>query len=483
MLSIVIPALNEERLLPHCLYSLRSQDYGGEYEIVVADNGSTDSTADIARSHGVRVVSCPENRSVFYARQVGADAATGDIIIQADADTMYPPDWLRRIAERFAADPKVVAVSGRFAYMDPPSWEKTEYSVRHAINRLTARLFGRPFLVSGATFAFRRSAFLKVGGYHGISYSADQYGIADRLRKAGKVIYDGSICVFTSSRSVSKPFAAVLADVATHINRWGVYFGKCCLNASREYAGATRGRRVAFKLLPVVLLFLAFIISGYFMPASPVFGKVYYKGDSSERVAALTFDDGPNDPYTSQILDILGHYGIQATFFVIGKNVELYPKTARRMLDEGHVLGNHSYSHDANHALSQYGGRDMAKAQVAIFNVTGVTPHLYRPPHGKKTPWELQAVKKLNLIEVTWSVSTGELNTKDPLSVARKIVNKTDPEEIILLHDGYGTEHDNTRSDKSLTVKALPIIIDQLLAKGYKFVTVSELLSVRAYND
>jgi len=228
---------------------------------------------------------------------------------------------------------------------------------------------------------------------------------------------------------------------------------------------------------------------GYFVPASPVFGKVYYKATSTDNVVALTFDDGPNEPYTSQILDILASHNIKATFFVIGKNVELYPETAKRIVAEGHVVGNHSYSHNANHALTEYGSKDLQLAQEVIFNVTSVKPHLYRPPHGKKSPWELQAIKKDGLIEVTWSVSANDQHVlafwgkPSPETFAREIVSETNPGEIILLHDGYGTSHGTAESDKSLTVEALPLIIEQLQAKGYRFVTVPELLNVPAYNE
>lgn len=155
MISVVIPALNEENLLPDCLSSLRKQDYRDEYEIIIADNGSTDNTAGIARRFGATVVSCAEEKSVFHAREVGADAARGDIIAQADADTIYPRDWLRRISDQFAARPEVVAVTGRFFYGNSPWWAKFEYLLRHSMNRLSAMFFGRPMVVSGATFAFR----------------------------------------------------------------------------------------------------------------------------------------------------------------------------------------------------------------------------------------------------------------------------------------------------------------------------------------
>jgi peptidoglycan/xylan/chitin deacetylase (PgdA/CDA1 family) len=482
MISIVIPALNEERLLPDCLESLRNQDYEGEYEVIVADNGSTDNTAKIAREFGAKVVSCLEKKNVFYARQVGADAACGDIIAQADADTVYPRDWLTRIADHFSSHPDTVAVAGRFIYRDPPSWAGFEYFLRDCANRLSGTFFGRPFLVSGATFAFRRRAFLNVDGYKISSYRPDQYDISSWLSKIGKVSYDRNLYVLTSSRSVRKPLLRCMMEALVHIGSWGTYIYKGYVNSLEEFATRTTARRVAVKLSPLAML-IVLIGYGYFIQTSPVFGKVYYKGIYPEKVVALTFDDGPNEPYTSEILDILSSYDVKATFFVIGKNVELYPETAKRMISEGHVLGNHSYSHNANHALTEYGAKDLAVAQEVIFNTLGVRPHLYRPPHGKKSPWELEEVKKQGMIEVTWSVSTGELNGASPVSVAQIIVSKTNPGKIILLHDGYGTDHNCGKSDKSLTVEALPLIVEKLQAEGYRFVTVPELLDVPAYND
>jgi peptidoglycan/xylan/chitin deacetylase (PgdA/CDA1 family) len=482
MISVVIPALNEERFIAECLDSLKNQDYRGEYEIIVADNGSSDNTANIARSYGVKVILCLEKKSVSYVRQVGADAARGDIIAQADSDTVYPSDWLTKIADHFSSHPDSAALAGRFLYKDPPSWAGFEYFLRDTTNRLSALLVGRPLLVSGATFAFRRKAFIDVGGYGDVSFSADQLGISGRLSEAGKIYYDRDFYVLTSSRSVRKPLLVCIMEAVVHIGRWAGYLGKSYADSLEEFANKTTLRRVALRVSPVaiVLMVLAY---GYFIPTSPVFGKVYYKGDHHQKVVALTFDDGPNEPYTSEVLDILDEYNVKATFFCVGKNVELYPETAKRIVAEGHVLGNHSYTHNANHALTEYGAKDLIVAEKAIFDTVGVEPHLYRPPHGKKSPWELEAVKDQGMIEVTWSVSTGELNTHSYEKVATRIVDETHRGEIILLHDGYGTSHNCSQADKSLTVEALPLIIEKLQAEGYTFVTVPELLDVPAYNN
>lgn len=485
MISIVIPALNEEKLLPDCLKSLQSQDYQGEYEVIVADNGSTDSTASIAREFGARLVPCPEKKGVTHARQLGANAARGEIIIQADADTVYPADWLRKIAGHFSAHPEAAAVAGRFLYVSPPWWAQVEYLFRNYANWLTSVLFGLPLFVSGATFAFRRQAFRAVGGYRGLTYATDQYGIAGRLRKIGAIIYDSNVYVLTSPRRVKKPLILIVRDIIVNISHWGAYILSSRINALGPSFIWLRPKRVHYPLLLIGLLVTSLVTYGYFVPASPVFGKVYAKVTKPpEKVVALTFDDGPNEPYTSQILDILAQYNIKATFFVIGKNVELYPDTSRCILADGHVVGNHSQNHDANHALSDYGARDMQLAQTTISNVLGVQPHLYRPPHGKKSPWEIQQAKKMGMIEVTWSASIfNETAASSAARIAWKLVNEIDPGEIILLHDGYGTQHDSANADRSFILEALPLIIEQLQAKGYIFVTIPELLSVPAYNN
>jgi len=483
MISVVIPAHNEEKFIADCLYSLLDQDYTGEYELLVCDNCSTDRTAEIARSVGVRVISCPDKKSVFYARQVGADTAKGDIIAQADADTIYPPDWVSRIAMQFERHPKAVAVAGRFAYMDPPSWCKVEYALRNGINLLCARklTFSRPMLIAGASFAFRREPFVKGGGYEGILYGADQYGLAGRLRKFGPIVYDPKMIGFTSSRSVAKPFKTVLKDVGHHIHTWWSYWTRLIAQSAVACATRTTKRRFATASGTMAIIFLAFVCYGYFVPASPVFGKVYYKGSPEEKVIALTFDDGPNEPYTSQILDVLARYDIDATFFCISKNVETYPDVARRILEEGSVIGNHSATHDANHALSEFGAKDMYIAQIQIYDILGIYPHLYRPPHGKKTPWELAEVKNQGLIAVNWSRTTNEIGIESPDDISVNIIKKVKPGDIILLHDGYGTEHNTARADKSFEVQALIEIIEALQAQGYQFVTVPELLGTYAY--
>jgi peptidoglycan/xylan/chitin deacetylase (PgdA/CDA1 family) len=279
-----------------------------------------------------------------------------------------------------------------------------------------------------------------------------------------------------------KTLADVGRDLIVHMANISRFFAKSYATSFKAYLIE---RPVFSTVLALILPALAMgcLMYGYFVPSSQVFGKVYYEGNSSERVVALTFDDGPNEPYTSQILDILDGHGIDATFFTVGQNVILYPDVARRMVAYGHVVGNHSYSHKANHAVTSQGCRDLAMAQMAIRDTVGLEPHLYRPPHGKVSPWELECVEKSNLIEVTWSVASRDQYMSSAKVFAKNILNEVEPGKIILLHDGYGTLHDCDLADKSLTVEALPLIIEHLQAQGYRFVTVNELLGVPAYNN
>jgi glycosyltransferase involved in cell wall biosynthesis len=237
MISVVIPALDEEKHIGTCLQSLKEQTYAGDYEVIVVDNGSGDGTAAIARNLGATVVGC-QGKGIGQVRQVGADAAQGDIIVQADADTIYPPQWLTTIADQFAAHPKAVALSGRYFYTKRPWWAGFEYSFRLGINRSTKVLLGRPLVISGATFAFRRQAFQSVDGYHGLTFSADQYGISSRLSKAGKILFDKNLIVFTSPRRVAKkPVAVLLVNVVTNLGRWNIHLCQQCLKAARKPKG------------------------------------------------------------------------------------------------------------------------------------------------------------------------------------------------------------------------------------------------------
>jgi peptidoglycan/xylan/chitin deacetylase (PgdA/CDA1 family) len=206
-------------------------------------------------------------------------------------------------------------------------------------------------------------------------------------------------------------------------------------------------------------------------------GIVYWHGDSTQNKIALTFDDGPQDVYTPQILDILKKYHLKATFFLIGKNVEAFPEVAKRITREGHCIGNHTYSHPDLVLKNKKQIRlQLKNGEEAIYNATGVKPYLFRPPYGADNHWVSLDAENLGYVIIQWSVSG--LNGKKDLrfdKLAQKVISNTQNGSIILIHDGNRLSN---KIDRSQTLKALPIIIETLQQKGYQFVTIPELLDL-----
>ena len=195
-----------------------------------------------------------------------------------------------------------------------------------------------------------------------------------------------------------------------------------------------------------------------------------------EKLIALTFDDGPHKKYTPEILDILSEYGVKATFFVIGKNCERFPEIFRRELDEGHEVGNHTYSHPDIDKLS-YNElmQELLATDETLIEIRGYKPRLFRLPGGKKNPQIEKIIIRLNYISVSWNVDTRDWKALPSQEISREILNKIKPGYIVLMHDYV--------VGKSGTPEALRTVIPALLEQGYKFVTVSELLDYKNLPD
>ena len=183
---------------------------------------------------------------------------------------------------------------------------------------------------------------------------------------------------------------------------------------------------------------------------------------------AITFDDGPSAQLTPRLLDILKESGIRATFFVVGRNVAEYTDIVRRMDSEGHEIANHSWSHPA---LTQMGAEGLRKqienTNDAIQKITGKRPSLMRPPYGAtSSTLNRRFTEDYGLKVILWSVDPLDWKYRNANRVYSSITQNTQPGSIILAHDIHAT-----------TVAAMPSTLDTLTAKGYKFVTVSELIS------
>lgn len=183
--------------------------------------------------------------------------------------------------------------------------------------------------------------------------------------------------------------------------------------------------------------------------------------------ASLTFDDGPS-PDTARILDILRDKGVRATFFLCGASVERYPELARRIVAEGHALGNHTYSHSYLHLKSRAEiASEIDRTQDAIEKATGIRPKYFRPPHGVRWFSLWPVLRERGMTLVLWNSYPQEGASPAHEIVARALA-RLRPGAIILLHDGK----DNLPEGRNLrpaTVEALPRIIDGVLRAGYRF--------------
>jgi len=191
----------------------------------------------------------------------------------------------------------------------------------------------------------------------------------------------------------------------------------------------------------------------------------------------LTYDDGPNPTTTPDLLDVLSREHVRATFFLIGANVRRDPATAEKIVEAGHVVGNHSDTHPAGFALEPTPElrAEVDRAERTIHAATGVYPRLFRPPQGIRSPWLMSTVARDSLVTVTWDDAPRDWERLSARTIADRSVAQVHSGSIILLHDGLNL----TRSaDRSATVAALPSIIRRLRAEGYRFITVPELLHV-----
>lgn len=211
------------------------------------------------------------------------------------------------------------------------------------------------------------------------------------------------------------------------------------------------------------------------VPTSEVFGPVLNRGPVDSNSTVLTFDDGPAPPFTEQVLDILAEHKISATFFLCGKNVERHPEIARRIVREGHSIGNHTYSHPFLFARSRkFISQEIDLAQEAIERATGVRPTLFRPPYGARWFGLIPALKDRGLRLVMWSVTGFDWKYKTE-AIIRVTSRKLHSGGVILLHDGHEQQPPDG-IDQSSTVRALPAIIGAAKKAGLSFVPIEKIM-------
>ncbi|MDD5097798.1 MAG: polysaccharide deacetylase family protein [Candidatus Omnitrophica bacterium] len=235
--------------------------------------------------------------------------------------------------------------------------------------------------------------------------------------------------------------------------------------------------RIILSLSLVLLVVLAGAAFCIFFDEA-VFNRkgTIYRVNSSEKLVALTFDDGPSPVWTPKILDELKAAGVKATFFMLGEHVARYPDVARRVVNEGHEIGNHTYDH---HVLLYYTMKELEDelnyADRVIKGVTGVETKYFRPPKAWLTKEEKVEVNAMGYQVILWSLNSKDWVTFHDKQITSYILRRIRSGDIILFHDSGGA-FTAEGGDRSQTVKTIPRLVKKLKERGYKFVTITQLL-------
>jgi peptidoglycan-N-acetylglucosamine deacetylase len=211
----------------------------------------------------------------------------------------------------------------------------------------------------------------------------------------------------------------------------------------------------------------------FMSPFSQVLGPFPYRGIGADRVVALTFDDGPNEPYTSQIADFLDQHDIKATFFQVGRAVDRQPHVTARLAASGHVIGHHGHAHQFGVYLRRVSLTADLQKGLDSFAALGLRPTLYRPPWLLRIPAlrEIAGEHGLRVISGEFCHAL-EVFQPAPARIARRALAKTRPGSILIFHDGF----DGRGGNRASTVDAVKIVVEGLISRGYRFTTVDHLL-------
>jgi peptidoglycan-N-acetylglucosamine deacetylase len=227
-----------------------------------------------------------------------------------------------------------------------------------------------------------------------------------------------------------------------------------------------RINRIRYSIIPLFLVL--FLLAGC--------QGVYFRGETEEKIVALSFDDGPHPVYTPLVLEILETFGIKATFFLIGRQVRSYPEIVEQIKTGGHEIENHSDQHLfylpwlSPDRIRQ----EIVDTQESIYRITGRYPSFFRSPLGWVSNDLVAICRELKLPIINGSVKAGDVSLPGTEVIIEAVLGKAGNGAIIILHDAGGV---GRYRDRTQTLEALPIIIKNLRKRGYHFVTISEMVN------
>jgi peptidoglycan/xylan/chitin deacetylase (PgdA/CDA1 family) len=221
----------------------------------------------------------------------------------------------------------------------------------------------------------------------------------------------------------------------------------------------------------------AAVAAGYqsMAPTGQWYGKTFSGLARPSRQTALTYDDGPNDRHTLRLLEVLARHNVHATFFLIGRHIRQRPEIVREIVQGGHVVGNHTFTHPLLTFKSETEiKRQFAECRAALEDAVGEPSNLFRPPFGGRRPAVLRVALNLGLEPIMWSVTGYDWNAPPASVIERRVANQLRGGDVILLHDGG---HKQLGADRSQTVIATDHLITRYKAEGYEFVTIPRMMA------
>jgi len=222
---------------------------------------------------------------------------------------------------------------------------------------------------------------------------------------------------------------------------------------------------------------LATAAAGYqsMAPTGQWYGRTFTSLPSGTRQLALTYDDGPNDPHTFRLLDVLSRHNVHATFFLIGRYVQQRPDIVRELVKAGHVVGNHTFTHPLlTLKRADEVRRELTDCRKAIEDAIGQYSNLFRPPFGGRRPAVLRIARSLGLQPIMWNVTGYDWNAPPAAAIERKVEKQIRGGDVILLHDGG---HKQMGADRSQTVLATDHMLSRYKFQQYEFVTIQHMLN------
>ncbi len=224
----------------------------------------------------------------------------------------------------------------------------------------------------------------------------------------------------------------------------------------------------------------AAVAAGYqsMAPTGQWYGRTFTGLPRGSRQIALTYDDGPNDPHTLRLLEVLARHGVQATFFLIGRYVQERPDIPREIVRAGHVVGNHTFTHPLLIFKSEAEmRREISECRAALQDAVGEHSNLFRPPFGGRRPAVLRVVRELGLEPVMWNVTGYDWNAPPAEVIERKVDRQIRGGDVILLHDGG---HKQMGADRTQTVIATDRLIARYKSEGYEFLAIPQMMAKSA---